>query len=237
MYICHLIKDNMKFRIRLIASFICFICFGVQVNAQDLRVTEVLESMSKGNQKGLAIEIPEVSEEFLFKECKDWIEAFKGKTKTDKKNNEIFSDDAFMKEVSANTFDLYAKVINKGKVQKLVLFVDLGGAYLNTQMHPDKYKIFESRLLEFGKSVVKNNFKQKLEEAEKVLKTLEKEKKDLLEDESKSLKNIEDCKSTIKKEEENIAANKKKQGEKEKQISDQQKIVEDLRNQYNLVKK
>lgn len=227
----------MKFCIRRLAIIIIFVCFVVQLHAQDLRVTEVLESMSKGNQKGLSIEIPEVSEEFLFKECKDWIESFKGKTKTDKKNNEIFSDDAFMKEVSANTFDLYAKVINKGKVQKLVLFVDLGGAYLNTQMHPDKYKIFESRLLEFGKSVLKNNYKQKLEEAEKVLKTLEKEKKDLLDEESKSLKNIEDCKNTIKKEEENIAANKKKQGEKEKQISDQQKIVEDLRNQYNLYKK
>lgn len=207
------------------------------LNAQNLRVDEVVENMSKGAQKGLAIEIPEISEEFLLKEFKDWVDKFKGKTKIDKKNNEVFSDDAFLKELSANTFDVYAKVINKGKTQRLVMFIDLGGAFLNTQMHPDKYKIMEGHLLEFGKSVIKNDIKNRLDEAENVLKKLEKEKKELEQEQSKSLKNIEDAKNIIKKEEENIEANKKKQAEKDKQIAEQIKIVEDLKNEYQKVKK
>ncbi len=224
------------FMIEIVTLWI-IILFTSFLEAQNLRVDEVLEGMSKGTQKGLAIEFPEVSEDFLLKEFKDWVDKFKGKTKIDKKNNEVFSDDAFIKEVSANTIDIYAKVINKGKAQKLVMFVDLGGAFLNTQMHADKYKIMEGHLLEFGKSVIKNDLKNRLEQAEKVLKNYEKEKKDLEQEQSKSLKNIEEAKNTIKKEEENIEANKKKQAEKEKQIMEQTKIVENLRNEYQKVKK
>lgn len=215
---------------------ITFFIYGI-LNAQNLKVEEVVENMSKGAQKGMAIEFQEISEDFLFKEFKDWVDKFKGKTKIDKKNNEVFSDDAFLKEISANTFDIYGKVVNKGKTQKLIMFVDLGGAFLNTQMHADKYKIMEGELLEFGKSLIKKDLKNRLDEAEKVLKNLEKEKKDLEQEQSKSLKNIEDAKNTIKKEEENIEANKKKQAEKDKQISEQAKVVEGLKNEYQKVKK
>jgi len=171
--------------------------------AQNIRVQEVVENMSKGTQKGLAIEFTQISEEFLLKEFKDWVDKFKGKTKMDKKNNEVFSDDAFLKEISANTFDIYGKVINKGKTQTLVLFVDLGGAFLNTQMHADKYKIMEGQFMEFARSVIQNDLKNRLDEAEKVLKNFEKEKKDLEQEQAKSLKNIENAKNLIKKEEEN----------------------------------
>ncbi len=222
---------------KIVSLLFVIVLFSNILNAQNLKVEEVVENMSKGAQKGMAIEIPEISEDFLLKEFKDWVDKFKGKTKLDKKNNEVFSDDAFIKEVSANTFDIYAKVINKGKSQRLVMFIDLGGAFLNTQMHADKYKIMEGHLLEFGKSVIKNDLKSRLEEAESVLKKLEKEKKDLEQDQSKSLKNIEDAKNTIKKEEENIEANKKKQAEKDKQIGEQTKIVESLKNEYQKVRK
>ncbi|GIV43710.1 MAG: hypothetical protein KatS3mg035_0833 [Bacteroidia bacterium] len=222
---------------KIVFLFFVIVVFSNFLDAQNLRVEEVVENMSKGTQKGLAIEIPEVSEDFLLKEFKDWIDKFKGKTKLDKKNNEVFSDDAFLKELSANTFDVYGKVINKGKSQRLVMFIDLGGAFLNTQMHADKYKIMEGHLLEFGKSVIKNDLKNRLDEAEEVLKKLEKEKKDLEQEQSKSLKNIEEAKNTIKKEEENIEANKKKQAEKDKQISEQIKVVENLKNEYQKVKK
>ncbi len=220
-----------------VSLFFVIILFSNFLNAQNLKVEEVVENMSKGAQKGMAIEIPEISEDFLLKEFKDWVDKFKGKTKMDKKNSEIFSDDAFIKEVSANTFDIYGKVFNKGKSQKLVMFIDLGGAFLNTQMHADKYKIMEGHLLEFGKSVIKNDLKNRLDEAEDVLKKLEKEKKDLEQDQSKSLKNIEEAKNTIKKEEENIEANKKKQAEKDKQIGEQAKVVEGLKNEYQKVRK
>lgn len=222
---------------KIISLLFLLLLFSNIVNSQNLRVEEVVENMSKGAQKGLAIEIPEISEEFLFKEFKDWVDKFKGKTKVDKKNNEVFSDDAFLKEISANTFDIYGKIINKGKTQRLVMFIDLGGAFLNTQMHADKYKIMEGQLLELGRSVIKNDLKTKLDEAENTLKRLEKEKKDLEQEQSKSLKNIEDAKNTIKKEEENIEANKKKQVEKDQQIVSQTKIVEELRNQYQNLKK
>lgn len=222
---------------KIISLLFLLLLFSNIVNSQNLRVEEVVENMSKGAQKGLAIEFPEISEDFLFKEFKDWVDKFKGKTKVDKKNNEVFSDDAFLKEISANTFDIYGKIINKGKTQRLVMFVDLGGAFLNTQMHADKYKIMEGQLLEFGRSVIKNDLKTKLEEAENTLKGLEKEKKDLEQEQSKSLKNIEDAKNTIKKEEENIEVNKKKQAEKDQQIVSQTKVVEELRNQYQNLKK
>lgn len=222
---------------KMFLIFFLILLFSNILNAQNLKVEEVLENMSKGTQKGLAIEFTEISEDFLWKEFKDWVDKFKGKTKVDKKNNEIFSDDAFLKEISANTFDIYGKIINKGKSQKLIMFIDLGGAFLNTQMHADKYKIMEGYLLEFGKSVIKNDLQNRLEEAENVLKKLEKEKKDLEQEQSKSLKNIEDAKNTIKKEEENIEANKKKQAEKDKQILEQAKVVEGLKNEYQKVKK
>ncbi len=204
----------------------CLLASGVFAQ---FTVTEVNESMSQGNQSGLSIEVPEVTNDFILDEWKDYVGKLKGKTKHDKKAGEIFSDDCSIKEISTNTIDIYAKAIAKDKGQKVTIFFNLGGAYLNSKMHQAQYVVAEKMVKEFAVQAVRNSLKAKFDKEKGILKDFEKDKKDLEQAQSKSLGNIEEAKQKIKTEETNIEENKKKQVEKADQILKQNKIVEDLK--------
>lgn len=218
-------------------NFILILMLSSQFLFAQITVSEVSETFSQGTQKGLSIEIPEVTAEFMLDEWKDFIGKYDGKTKIEKKLGESFTDNAVIKEINANnTIDIYAKVIGKDKSQKLVVFFNLGGAYMNSSTHATQYKAAENLVIQFSRKALKSDMKNRLEAAEKLLKEYNKDKKELEQDQSKSLSNIEKYKAEIKKEEENIELNKKKQGEKDTQIGSQNKVVEDLRQKYEQMK-
>lgn len=157
--------------------------------------------------------------------------------KTSSKKAEIFADDCKMKPMGPNTFDVYARIEEiKNEGFKLIVGVDLGGAYLNASQHAEQYKIFKNFLHEFAVKVGKDALGDDLKAEEKKLSKLEDEQKDL-EKENKKLKDdIENYKKKIAQAEEDIKKNEDKQKIKQDEINSQKKIVKEIEEKAKAIK-
>jgi len=63
--------------------------------------------MSKGTKPGVAVFIPNVSDDNLEDAIKDVMKRYKGKSVKIKRTDETFIDDAFIQEISVNTIDIH----------------------------------------------------------------------------------------------------------------------------------
>ena len=128
----------------------------------------------------------------------------------------IFGDDCKLKEMGDNSFDVYSLVEEAtDEGVRLVVAFDLGGAYLSTAAHPDKYPAAEKLLYSFAVEQAKSAVTGQIESNQKILKGfekalggLEKEKAGHESDIKDAEKKIAEAKSAIEK---NIAnqSNKK----------------------------
>ena len=123
--------------------------------AQTAVVKEGNNSMSLGSYNSLSVDLPGTETKEVEKAWDKFLDDYKGKTKKDKKTGEIFTDNAVIKPWGNNTVDIYAKVTpsssGKGALgNKLDVWFDLGGAYLGSSSHQDKYKYAEKMLQDFA---------------------------------------------------------------------------------------
>jgi tetratricopeptide (TPR) repeat protein len=150
---------------------------------QKAEITEGLHLMSKGTYPAFSMKIESASAEFILKQWKSFIKRYKGKTSYNKKMQEVFSDDAKLKDMSANTVDIYARVVGneeKGHLELLVWF-NLGVNYLSTKDYPDRaqdaYELMEAFMQDIEIDLIKiaiKEEKKRLKDEEKALKKLEK---------------------------------------------------------------
>tara|TARA_R110002072_G_scaffold62872_3_gene157026 strand:+ start:1232 stop:1894 length:663 start_codon:yes stop_codon:yes gene_type:complete len=160
------------------------------------------------------------------KAWKKQLKDLKGKV-TDK--TIIFGDNCKLKEMGENSFDVYSLVENAtDKGVKLVAAFDLGGAYLSTSAHPDKYPAAEKLLSNFAVEERKRVVSTEIENNQKILKgfekalsTLEKEKVDYESTITDYEKKIEESKNEIER---NIG----NQTTKKKEIEGMKAIVAEL---------
>jgi len=140
---------------------------------------------------------------------------------------EIFADDAQIKDISVNTVDIYAK-IEKSKDGDVEIFVafDLGGAFLSSSQHSDKFKEAKKIIRDFGVTTAKEAVQEQLKAAEKAMKDLEKEKENLIKENEDFHKKIEGWENDIVKAKDDIKTNEKDQETKVKEIEAQQKVIE-----------
>ncbi len=176
-----------------------------------------------GNKDGFTVDIPYGDVKQIEKALKDELKDWKGKY-SDK--DYIFADDCKLKEMGKNTFDVFAKVVEKPEGGAIVsVAVDLGGAFLNSKDHNDKSKVMQTKLKKFGVSTAKNVVDEEVKEQEKVLKEREKELADLEDEQKKMEKEIEDYKKKIEESEKSIEESKKAQGDKKAEIKAQEAVV------------
>ncbi|HMQ47586.1 MAG TPA: hypothetical protein PKA00_18665 [Saprospiraceae bacterium] len=220
----------MKIYLSLLLSFLLS---GFQlVQAQ---VKEGNHSMSQGAQNALSLEIPNTNAKLVSDVLKDFLkDSYKIKAKFDKKTDEWFGDDA---EISAigqgNTFDLYAMVEEKGENTTVYFWYNLGGAYLNSKDHPDRYPEAEKMLMQLGIEVAKANVRIELENEQKNLKGLERELDQLKSSKEKSQKEIERAQQAIKDAEAAIAQNEKDQEAMNKRIEEQMDLIKKIEKRLN----
>lgn len=207
----------MKLQTTITALFMLgalFVLAPFTVSAQVI-VQEGIKQMSKGDQNCFYIDLPSDNTKLAMDVWKDFMKDYKsGKTKTDRKTKEIFTDNAVVKEMSDNTVDVYARIDGS----TLTAWFDLGGAYLSSAQHPKRYPTVEKMLNSYYFKFSKEIAKADLERRESELKSLEKELKKL-EDQQKDLhETIEKAKETIAKAEADIDANREMQGSKKTEI-------------------
>ena len=211
----------MKNSIRL--TLFLFLATALSLQAQ---ISEESKSMSDGIQNALVLELPNTSKKFVGKLWKKYLKDFKGgKSKKNKKQNEIFTENIKITEISDKPIDLYSRITQIGDDVELSIWINLGGAYLSSTAHPKEYLEAEKFLMRFALDVTKEKIKIEIEEEENKLKKLEKTLKKLKRANDNYHREIEQAKEKIKKAEKNIEDNEADQENTQELIEEQKQAV------------
>ena len=185
--------------------------------------------MTQGSKNSLTVDLPKTSLKDAEKLWKDYAKQFKGDTKKDKKTDEWLTDNAMIAAIGgANTIDMYAKFTESGETTTLGLWIDLGGAYVDSKAFADKYAEAEKILQNFALSIQREQTKKQLEAQQDDLKKMEKQEKKLVEKNADLVKDIEGWKKKITQAEADIQTNLKQQEEQKVKIEAQKKLVDEI---------
>jgi len=188
----------MKILTTFLLSFISFtIVFGQGI-------MEASKLMSQGDNNALTVKLPDTEVKVVEKEWESFIKGYKAKLRKIKKSSEIFADDAKLEGISSNTVDVYALVSERGDDTELSVWFDMGGAYLNSESHPDQYVKAKGMLNDFLGRVSKTYIANLLNEEQKKLKGMEGDLKAIEKSTENSKKDIEKFKEKIAEAEANI---------------------------------
>jgi DNA-binding helix-hairpin-helix protein with protein kinase domain len=197
-------------------------------------ISETEKVMSQGTKNSLSVNLSKANAKFAEKIWKDFIKQYKGDYKRDKKNDEYFLDNAMIAGIGGgNTVDMYMKFNETNDNTTATLWIDLGGAYLNSKDFKDKYSEAEKMMFNYAITVSKEQTKIQLEDQQKALKKLESDQKSLEKKNASLLADIEDYKKKIAKAEEDIKTNLKQQEETKVKIESQKKIVDEVQIKLN----
>ncbi len=205
----------------------------------DAQIEEGRRYMSQGTNNSISLEIPNADAKMT---KKVWTKYLKdktkgGKTKYTRKTDESFTDDAeYVPIGGANTLDIYAKFEDAGENCRATIWFDLGGAYLNSEMHGDKYNEGEKFLMRFAIAVAIEKTEEELAEEEKKQKNLEKDLDKLKKDKDGYHKDIEEAKQKIAEAEANIEQNIKDQASTETAIEIQDKVINKIKERLKSLK-
>lgn len=204
------------------------------------QIEEGVRSMSQGSNNSLSLDIPEADSKLAKKVWTKFLKSNtkKGKTKSDKKTGLIFTDDAeIMSLGGANTVDLYMRFTDVGENVNATLWFDLGGAYLSSEMHGDKYNEGEKFLMRFAIAVAIESTKLELKAEEKKAKELAKQLASLKKKKEGYHRDIEIAENKIKEAEANIEQNIKEQEATNSAITDQDGVVDAVKKRLEELEK
>ena len=199
-----------------------------------LTVTEKVEAVDGVSRNSLSVMIPDASTDDIKKAWKKQLKDLKGKV-SDK--TVIFGDDCESKAMGENTFDVYS-VVEEATDEgvRLVAAFDLGGAYLSTTDHPEKYPAAEKILKDFAIAQAKEVVKIEIETSQKILKGFEKDLSGLEKDKSNLEKDIADYEKKIEEAKAAIEKNVAAQANKKSEVEGMKAVIGDLESKVKAIK-
>ncbi len=218
-----------------IFTLIAVAAFGLTSIAQKIEVRESSENIGGGSNNALTVTVIAKSKDDVQDAMRSFFKDLDGKTSSSK--GEYKGDDCKIKAMGENTFDIYGKVEEiKGEGFKMIIAVDLGGAFMSASQHKDQFKIMKEKVYDLAVKIQKNSIGSDLKDAEKLLEKMEDQQKDL-EKEKKDLEgDIEDYKKKIADAENKIKENASNQEKKKEEIGGQKKVVEEVKKKMEAVK-
>ncbi len=159
----------------LIALILGFLTIHAQVK-------EAKRFMSQGQNNALVVSLKKSSKSAVEKEWMRIVKEFGGKTKKISKTGEIFTDNADVAAMSRNTVDVYALVEERGADAELVVWFDLGGAFLSSEMHATRFPYAEKLLNDMALRVSETAIEEELAKQEAELNNLSEKLKELREE-------------------------------------------------------
>ncbi|MEZ4936149.1 MAG: hypothetical protein R2799_00995 [Crocinitomicaceae bacterium] len=172
-----------------IFTLICILFTFISFAQDSIKIQERQENFSVGMKNSLVSNIPLGTVDLAMDVVKDVVKKFKGKING---KDEIFVEQATKSTISEKAIDIYIKVIeNAGNRLELAVAVDLGGAYLSKEKHPDMYRNAERKIYEIVKRIATEAVDLEVKEEEKKLSDLEKDLDNLVKDKEKLEKSIE----------------------------------------------
>lgn len=199
----------------------------LQLNAQRITVNETTEKFSTGSQNAASTTIMEADLSDVISEWKKVLKEFKyEKVKDD--NNEVFGDNILISDWGNNPVDFYTKFEEnkKAKTIKMSTAVDLGGMYVKSSEHADKYKLLDKMTREFAIKMSREPIEKKLKNAEKDLSKLEEKQKDLEKDNKDLHEDINNYNAKIAKSEKELVSKEADIKKKKNEVDVQKKVVD-----------
>ena len=188
-----------------LAASVCLFFISFATAQVKTTLKEEVRANSKGSFPALVLIIPNTTGDKVKDTWESFVKNYKGKSNYSKKDKEVFTDDAFIKEMSENTVDIYARIDeNAEKGSELTVWFNLGAIYLSQKEFPKQFDVARKILEKFSDKLSADMLEDLLKEEEKALRKLEDDYKDLEKDEERRKKDIIDYKETIRKMEENI---------------------------------
>lgn len=204
------------------------------VMAQTVSVKEEMVAIDGMSRNSLTVMIKDATTDDVKKAWKKQLKDLKGKV-NDK--TIIFGDDCQSKSMGDNTFDVYSLVEEAtDEGVKLVVAFDLGGAYLSTADHPEKYPAAEAIVKGFAVDQAKEAVSLEIGTTEKIIKEFEKDFAGLEKDKKKLEKDIEDYEKKIVEAKEAIEKNLVDQANKKTEIEGLKATVGDLEKKMKSIK-
>ena len=195
--------------------------------AQKIKVVETSEGMSTGNNPALTVVIPETNGDAIDKKWHKLMKDYDAKVSS--KSGETFADNALIKELGANTEDIYMKIKESDGSVAMWVWVDLGGGFVSSSKYPEQYKAMEKIVNDFAVEAAKDAAQKRIDDATDALNKLNKAHEDLVKEVKDLGDDIEDYKKKITDAQQKIADDNKAIAEKLTQISDQQKVLDALK--------
>ena len=210
---------------------------SLQFFAQDIKVRESNESFSNGGHNALSVTLCVTAENMVEKEWKSNMPDF-GYDKSNEKSNEYFLDNVVVKDLGNNTMDVYSKVTEQKseKTVTLTAAFDLGGAYLSSSEHKDKFEYMKKMMHQFAIKITKEDLDDQIKAAGKVLSNIQDKQAGLEKDNKGLADDITNYNQKIKKANEQIEQNKKDIETKKGEVAAQQKVVDGIKSKKESVK-
>ena len=198
-----------------------------------IKVDEKNEKINGGTHNCLVVTIYDATPEDIEKAWKDKMKGYDAKVSG---KDEIFADNALIKDISENTCDVYAytEKISDTETKFVVGFL-LGETWLDSKGNSSGYKAAEKIVKEFAVKESKDAIAEKRKEAEKALEDKKDDQSDLEKKNAELHEDITDYNEKIKKAEEDIKTNEEEQTKKKAEIEEQQKVVDDLKSRETYV--
>ena len=209
----------MKLLFLISFAFIYFSSFSQKARVQEENFSFSVSS----NANSFSVEIPYAQKSFVESRLKKLLKGW-GKHKESKGEHSALMVE--MKDMGKIPFNVYARLTEgNNEIISVHFGFDLGGAFLSKREHPEKYKIMESKIVDFASGLIKDWISAELKNEEKILNQLEKDQKDLEKRKAHLEKEIEDFQKKITQNEKEIKENIDLQGEKKEAIQLQDKKV------------
>jgi hypothetical protein len=141
----------------------------------------------------------------------------------------IFGDDCKSKEMGDNSFDVYSLVEEAtDEGVRLVVAFDLGGAYLSTAAHSEKYPVAEKLVYAFAVEQSKTVLSSEIESTQKILRGFGKELAGLVKEKAEHESDIAEYEKKIEEAKGAILKNLANQANKTTEIEGMKAAVVDL---------
>ncbi|MEL6944101.1 MAG: hypothetical protein AAFO82_15685 [Bacteroidota bacterium] len=215
---------------KILLFLISFISFSAIA-----QVNEKVHPLNGEEKNSFSIFLPKTEKKVVEKAWSRFMKTYKGKTKLNKKTGVAFSDDIKIEGMSNNTVDVYAQVIESGTDTELIVWYDLGGAYLNSAMHPEGISVGRSLLTDFTLTVSKEAIEELLAVEEASLKELTKAQEKLEKEQEAYEAEIKKCEEKIKEARINIEKNAKAQISQKEKVSQQEQVVNEVKEKLKKV--
>ena len=207
---------------------------------QEANIYESNESMSKGIQNAITVEVPSSDEKLVEGVWKKFIKKYGGKTKRTKGNrNENTTTDAEVVGINGvSKLTIYSKASPgaSGDIEMRIWF-DMGGDEFLESNRKSQYEEAERMLQKFAHEVRIENTKGELKAAEKTLKKYEGNLKTLKRQNENYYKDIANYEKKIEEAKENIITNDEQQIGTNEKIELQMQLVDEIDRRLRKLKK